>query len=79
MHNNIAVNFSFKYCEMKCLGYPAEQSFKMAASVFKRQITAIAVRIRKPTVIKVFFFKDGTSCSYNYAGQYFKFTSPIQN
>lgn len=77
MHNNTAMQFSFKYCEMKCLGNPAEQSFKMAAQYFKRSITAIAVRKRKDVLLRIYFFRDGTTCKYNYAGQYFKFTSPI--
>jgi hypothetical protein len=73
--SNIAIQFTFKYCEYTSLGYSQYNAFKMAANDFKRYFIGEIIHKRKDLVIHRFFFSDNSTCTYNVMQGYFNFQS----
>ncbi len=58
---HLAISFTFKYAEFKCLGYSQMQSFTITGEYFKKEITAIATRKCKGKEdSKRYYFNDDT-------------------
>jgi len=60
---NLALEFIFKCCEVKCFGYNSRQSLEIVSEEYKRMITAIAIRKRidEQPPHRRYYFNDGTS------------------
>jgi len=63
---NLALEFAFKYVEVKHYGYNQRQSLTITADQFKRSITAIAIRKRSDTdeSHRRYYFNDDTACIF---------------
>lgn len=63
---NLALEFAFKYADVKYYGYNQRQSLQIVAEEFKKSITAIAVRKRSDAEQshRRYYFKDDTACIF---------------
>jgi hypothetical protein len=71
---HLAIAFTFKCAELKCLGYAQDEIFVKDCEYFNKEITALAVSKRLlHENVRTFFFTDHTSCTYQ--DGYFKLKS----
>lgn len=71
---HLAISFTFKYAEFKCLGYSPAQSLAIAGEHFKREISAVAIRKCKGKEdSKRYYFNDDTY--FIFENGYFKLYS----